>query len=317
MRRLLGALVTCVLVGGGCTSDGSPEPARGTPDTAVVDDLVPLTVANGAEIARFVDGRSEALFRFSEGDAALALSGPEGEGIVAQQRFDDRSDVVRIVDGRSETIAKNAGLLGTAVVEGTPMVVYATCNEAPGKERRGDIVLFDVRTSDTRRLADACGVEYGVSRVSFGGGVFVASATSDLTEVFRFYEPDGDEVEDRPNPTDDLPYNEPPFLSDAVLSPDGSSLAYLEAPDVSGVTGSQQKRSGDFNVVVIDERKGNELARVKLPDPATQYRRLDYDGRWLVISEGEGARVRVVDTDADDPRQVAIGAEGIASIMRS
>ena len=187
---------------------------------------------------------------------------------------------------------------------------------APGEERQGDIVLFDVVSADKRVLADACGTEYGVSRASFGGGVFVVSATSDLTEVFRFYEPDGTVVKGRPNPTDDLKYNEPPFMSDAVLEANGSSLAYLEAPDISGVTGAEQKRSGRFNVVVVDQKTGEETARVAVPDPATQYQRLDYDGRWIVLSQA-GEPVRVVDTDADDPEAIEIDVEGIASIMRS
>jgi hypothetical protein len=203
------------------------------------------------------------------------------------------------------------------MVGGVPTVVYGTCNEAAGEERKGEIVLFDLATKDKRTLADACAIEYGVARVSFGGGVFVASATSDLTEVFRFYDADGKVVKGRPNPTVDLAYNEPPFMSDAVLSPDGSELAYLEAPDISGVSGDPEKRSGRFNVVVVDQSSGEETARVALPDPTTQYRRLDFDGRWLVVSEGDGAPVRVVDTDADGLKQVPIGTEGIASIERS
>lgn len=320
MRGLAGLLVALVLMGAGCTSESSDRPSpsgSASADTpVVVEDLVPLLVADGSEVSRFVDGTRETVHRFDEGDAVLALSGPDDGSLVVQQRFDDRSNIVRIVDGRTETIAENAGLLDSALVDDAPTVVYGTCNDATEGEPQGDVVLFDVTSKQPRKLTDACGPEYGVSRASFGGDVFVISATSDLTEVFRFHGPDGAEIEDRPNPTDDLPYNEPPFMSDAVLSPDGSELAYLEAPDISGVTGAEQERSGRFEAVVVDQDSGEETVRVALPDPATQYLRLDFDGRWIVLSQGAGEYVRVVDTDADEPRQVAIGVEGVASIVR-
>jgi hypothetical protein len=312
VRRSIVALVGLVFIG--CSSGGpgtSPSPAA-----VVVDDLAPLIVANGSTISQYVDGKAETLHQLEEGEAALALSGPNAEGIVVQQRFDDRSNIIRIVEGETEVIAQNAGLLESALVDDAPTVAYAKCNDSTETEIKGDVVLFDVTSKRERTLAVACAPEYGVSRASFGGGVFVVSATSDLTEVFRFYEPDGTKVKSRPNPTDDLKYNEPPFMSDAVLSADGSSLAYLEAPDISGVTGAEQKRSGRFNVVVVDQRTGKETARIAVPDPATQYQRLDYDGRWAVLSQA-GEPVSVVDTDADDPEAIEVGVEGIASIMRS
>ena len=313
MRRLIGALVAVVVLAIGCTSDDVKEP-RPSSTPVAIEDLAPLIVANGSEISEYVDGESRTIHRLAEGRAALALSGADGDGIVVQQAFDDRSNIIRIVDDRTETIAENAGLFTTALVDGTPTIVYGTCNDSTETELKGDIVLFDVDSKDKRTLAESCGPEYGVARVSFGGGVFVASASADLTELFRFYEPSGKEIEDRPNPTKDLPYNEPPFMSDAVLSSDGSELAYLEAPDISGISGETEKRTGRFYAVVVDQESEKESARVTLPDPATQYVRLDYDGRWLVLSEGVGEPVRVVDTDADDPKPVEIGVEGVAAI---
>ena len=312
MRRGIIALLGLALVG--CSS-GDPGTSP-SPSAVVIEDLAPLIVANGSTISQYVDGKAETLQELEEGDAALALSGPNAEGIVVQQRFDDRSNIIRIIDGRTEAIAENAGLLDSALVEDAPTVVYAKCNDSTEVEAKGDVVLFDITSKRTRTLTVACAPEYGVSRASFGGGVFVVSATSDLTEVFRFYEPDGKQVKGRPNPTDDLKYNEPPFMSDAALEADGSSLAYLEAPDISGVTGAEQKRSGRFEVVVVDQKSGKESSRIAVPDPATQYQRLDYDGRWIVLSQA-GEPVSVVDTDADEPEATELGIEGIASIMRS
>ncbi len=320
MRRVTSALATFLLIATGCTSESSDDPSPSTsPGEApvVVEDIAPLIVANGPEISQYVDGEFETLHRLAEGDASLALSGPDAEGLIVQQRFDDRSNIIRVVDGRTETIAENAGLLDSVSVEDAPTVVYATCDSPPDDEPQGDVVLFDITSKRKRTLTEACAPEYGVARASFGGGVFVVSATSDLTEVFTFYEPDGTPVEDRPSPTDDLPYNEPPFMSDAVLTADGSSLAYLEAPDVSGLSGDGEKRSGRFRAVVVDQDSGKETTRVELPEPATQYQRLDYDGRWLVLSQGHGEPVRVVDTDSETPDAVQIDVEGIASIMRS
>jgi hypothetical protein len=312
-RSVVVVVLLTVLVG--CASETRPDAApSATP--VLIDDAPPLIVASGSKIYQYVNGRRDDLHRLSKGTVALALSGPDANGLVVQQELKDHSNVLRVIGGKESTFADNAGLVEAAFINDAPSVVYARCEESEGGETKGDLIIRKLGSTREKKLADSCGPEYGVGRVSFGGDVFVVSATSDLTEVFRFYKPDGTLVEDRPNPTDDLPYNEPPFMTEAVLSPDGKTLAYFEGPDTSG-RGSGAKTTG-WQLVVQDQGSGKETVRLKLDDPKEGFVRLDYDGDWVVISEGSDASVRLVDTSTNDPKEIALeGVDGIASIMRS
>ncbi len=118
--------------------------------------------------------------------------------------------------------------------------------------------------------------------------MIVTSATADLTESFEFFRPDGTGVKGRANPTDDLEYNQPPYMSDAVLSPDGDWLAYLEGPDTSFE--SPQKPVGSWVAVVLSQETGRERLRVKVANRDRCISWLDFDGRWLVMSRTEKAR---------------------------
>lgn len=111
-------------------------------------------------------------------------------------------------------------------------------------------------------IAPAFAPEFSTERGSVGGDVIVATASADLTESIAFYSPAGDEIGDRFNPTTTLAYNMPPLLSHAVLSPDGSELAWLEGPDHNGVT---QTVEGDWVLVVADSRSGANVSGRRSP----------------------------------------------------
>jgi hypothetical protein len=58
----------------------------------------------------------------------------------------------------------------------------------------------------------------------------VASAWADLTEWVGFVDAFGNDVV-LPTPTDEIPYNSPPFLTGATISNDGDTLYWVSGPD--------------------------------------------------------------------------------------
>ena len=135
------------------------------------------------------------------------------------------------------------------------------------------------------RVTVAFAPEFGITHASYGGGVIVSSAVADLTEDFVFVRPDGTRVKGLTDPTDDLAYNSPPYMSDAVLSPNGRLLAYLEGPDTSPK--SPDRPVGPWVAVVLDQKTERERLRAQVAPNEMCVTRLDFDGRWLVISRGK------------------------------
>ncbi|MDP8956880.1 MAG: hypothetical protein M3N24_07985 [Actinomycetota bacterium] len=233
---------------------------------------------------------------------------------VASRRGDE-SRLVRLRSGRVEAIdlgnAKQKHLHDVAVIGGEPRILATTYvgDENTAKaDPWGYLYVQDVDGSSRRRVTVAYRPEFGIGRASYGGGVIATSATADLTEVFEYFRPDGTQVKDRPNPTEDLPYAEPPYMSDAVLSSDGHFLAYLEGPDTSSE--SPEEQIGSWVAVVLDQNTGRERLRVEVEDKGRCVSWLDFDGRWLVISRSLKARA-----DATIPLCGVPGAEPLPVVV--
>jgi hypothetical protein len=274
-----------------------------------------LLVAYGRLVQRYADGKIETLHELEAGGVAVVVSDPRG-GVLFQRREGTRGDIFSLAGRERTHIQANATLEDAAVIDGVPSVLYTTCIRRPQREPEGYVYVMELEGQTSRRIADACRPEFFVMRVSFGGDVVVLSASSDLTEAFEFYALDGRELTERPDPTKDLPYNEPPLLIQAVLSPDGTSLAYLEGPDVSGIAGGGDVRVGDWALVVQDQRSGRETLRLDLARPADErgFARLDFDGRWAALSQSGNRPVRVVDTKDARPREIKLrDVRGVAS----
>lgn len=297
----------------------APSCARGS--------LPPLLVARDSDVYRYVDGRLRKIGSV-QGAAGLAVEGAEGDVIVRRdfgRPAGVRSQIVLMKEDGDPPVtqlqtsaAPKIVLYEAAVIEGVTHVLYATLDEQAETETRGSLFLFDLNDAGSSKITDAFGPEFFMERASFGGGAIVTSAACDLTECFSFYRPDGTEVEDRPNPTDDLEYNAPPFMAQAVLGPDGRALAYLEGPDIDGA-GDPEKRIGEWELVVGDQMDGAERLRLVVAPTDVEIVWLDFDGRWAVMSVESGAGdarpVLVVDTEADDPRPRELtDVVGIATI---
>ncbi|MGH2758613.1 MAG: hypothetical protein ACRDKJ_03510 [Actinomycetota bacterium] len=312
----------------------TPTPGRILPVTEAswATGLPALIVANGSEVNRYRRGAPTRIGTL-EGEAHVAFAAGAGT-VIAQHVQDKRSELVRLRRGRNvqriDTGAAYASLLDVATIDGARRMLFSTYH-APAGERgdtAGYLYLENLSGGDRRRLTESDGPEFGITHASYGGGTIVASAWSDLTERFLFLRPDGDEITDRLNPTEDLPYGNPPYMSDAVLSPDGRLMAYLEGPDWNQL---EQAQTGDWVAVILDQQTNRERLRVHVADGDQCVPRLDFDGRWLVVSrakwdERDGALVcepsavrslpvSVIDTSADEQQIVVIvDVKGIATI---
>jgi hypothetical protein len=318
LQRRAAALVWLLLLAS-CGTDHGPQTGP-----AITDGLPPLIVFSGQRVWRYADGAERELFELDEGTVALALHGPR-DGIVIQQQLEESSNVLRVMGDDAEIVERDAELFETATIADVPSVVYGKCAEVEGGNE-GDILVRELTSGHTRSIGMNCGPEYGVTSVSFGGDTFVTSAGCDLSECVSFASVDGDRVE-RKSPTDDLPYNDAPYMRDASLSPDGKLLAYLEGPDVSGRT--PEKETGDWTLVVLEQPSGEEQIRVPFARRDRYVNRLDFDGRWAILSfadrevefgqwsgiaEGEPGPVAAIDTTADEPSLRELGFRGVATI---
>jgi len=217
-------------------------------------------------------------------DAWLALDDGVG-GVIVERRVEQgRSELLRVTpEGEQPIDTSGSGIFlhDVIAIDGTPHIVYTTLDEETQAEVKGYVVLQNLATGEARQLAPAFQPEYSVERVSSAVGVLVASAFADLTESFDFFTLDGEPVPDISNPTRDLPYASPPLLAHAVLSTDGSQIAYLEGPDWDGV---RQREVGEWVVVIRNLQTGEERYRALVGGREIRITWMDFDGRWLVIS---------------------------------
>jgi hypothetical protein len=311
VRRLTASVILLLVVS--CTNGPEPSP-RPTPSPVLIEGLPPLLTALGRLAQRYADGKLETLTSLDKGGVALVVSDPRG-GVLFQGVKPLEGMIFRLMDGKRSTVKTNASLQDALVIDGAPSLVFSTCVDRPNSEPEGYVYVMDLESGRTRRLTDACRAEFFVSRVSVGGDTVVTTASSDLTEAFNYVTTDGRELADLPNPTDELPYNEPPRLLEAVLSPDGTELAYLEGPDSSGIAGDL-KLIGGWVLVVLDQETGEERLRLKLAPPADElgFVHLDFDGRWAVVSQALSRPIRVIDTQSDQPREIKLrNVKGTAS----
>lgn len=341
LRRIRRPVVGVLLLGAalgaaGCTDGDAPPVGEGTrtppsgthtPET----DQPSLLLAHDHRVSVYRNGELEEVGSVG-GTATLAIDAGEA-GVVVEEVLEEdprRSRLVLLEDGEPEPLdtaeADVVNLFDVARVEGEPHVLYGTVRRGEGREPEGDVLLEALDSGDRTRVTAAAAPEFGVYRASYADGIIVTSATVDLTEAFGFYRPDGTALTDRPNPTEDLPYNAPPFMAHAVLGPTGEVLAYLEGPDFEG-GGAGQERVGEWELVLLDLITGDERQRIRVAPQEEEVVWLDFDGRWAVVSRAERTEigvaggdplpVLVVDTRAEDaaPEELTdvVGRASLAS----
>lgn len=308
-----------VFVGAACADEeGSrvDEGARATVSpTQTPDPHEPsLVVAHGRRVSVYQDGELEEVGSVG-GRASLAVDAGEA-GLVVEEILDEdrrQSRLVVLGDGMDPvpldtSEADVVKLYDAAVIDDEPHVLYGTVRGGQQREPEGDVLLQGLESGDRVTITEAARPEFGVYQASYGGGIIVTSATADLTEIFGFYHPDGTEVADRPNPTEDLAYNAPPFMAHAALDPTGEVLAYLEGPDVEG-GGTGQELVGEWELVLLDLGTGDERHRVRVAPQEEAVVWLDFDGRWAVISKAE--RTEIIGKGGDPLPAVVVDTRAV------
>lgn len=286
---------------------GAPQAAQdiwvaATDDTSGEGGHPPVLATDGVTVQRLEDGTVEVVGRV---EPVAGLAAGDGAGTVVVERLpapgaDAAEGLVELGESGAAPVptaeAQRIILYDMVRRDGVPHVLYGRRTDGQGEEPAGPVVLHNLSTGATTTITTAFAVEFHTAGASAARDLVVTSGFADLTETFAFHRYDGSEVEDRYDPTADLPYNAPPQLVHATLSPDGDKLAYLSGPDWVGPVGTT--RQGRWELVVVD-RAGNEEVRLTLAAKDAELTHLDYDGRWALVSaaaEGDPRPPLLVDT---------------------
>lgn len=305
-------------------SPETSEVAAADESTALSADTGPWTLtseplANAAGPPRMLVSDGDVITRIDRGVAVevadperrIGLAAGAGDGVVVYEELETDEDgvdtSVRLIrlapDGTAAAVpigAHRSVELHDIVRFGAGIGLVFTRFRDPSDvddEVTGVLLFQDLATGERRQLAEAAGPEFFVSHASGSRDGVAFTAVADLTEVVRFVGWDGTPVE-RPGPTDDLAYGQPPFVTSAILSPDGTEIASVEGPEVGGDDGSL---IGEWQVVV-DDADGEQL-RLTVADTTLASVEIDFDGRWLLVSglgvDGPVAPL-LIDTEATD-----------------
>ena len=319
MRKLLLALA---LIVAGCSGDdGSTVTAEDADEPTTTSTVATLTerggdvrilVASGDQVLRWVDGTVELV--------------AEAGGAVAVAYGDGRGAVVAEVDGALVDLRSGAPmplgpggpgralLFDLVTIDGDAHALYGVRDDSEG-EAKGDVALLALTSGARRVLATGYAPEYHTFAGSIGGGMLAISSYSDLTESVTMYPLEDGTPEPAWSPTIDLAYNAPPLVLDAILSPDGATIAWLSGPDIDGVA-PDQPPVGEWEVIVAD-LSGTEQTRLplRLLDDGETAVRLDYDGARLVVSieRDETPQAPLLLDPAADTQRRLDGVTGVAT----
>lgn len=306
-RKLL--VATALLVG--ACSDSDVRVASEDAETSTTETTAPETppgtgrtgppailVASGSKIVR-VDGDDADVVGEVDGEATIAY----GDGVSGIQAVEVDGTLVGMIDGSPMQLDPGAPgkvlLFDLEYIDGVPHALYGVLDAKPDAEQEGRLLLRSMTGAEPRDLGAAYAVEFTTFAGSIGGGLVSVSAYTDLTESVDIFPLDGSGPPNPWTPTRDLAYNEPPLVLDAILAPDGATIAWLSGPDASGSQGVGDQTVGSWEVVVAD-LDGGESHRIALEDEPRPTR-LDYDGGRLLVSR-EGAAALLIEL-ADGSKQ--------------
>ncbi|MEZ5166005.1 MAG: hypothetical protein R2695_05760 [Acidimicrobiales bacterium] len=191
-----------------------------------------LLVAEGRAVRSYPDGTGLVETRYAVARLLEAGDGSVFTNEAAGTPGDPyRVEVAVYRPGAERRVLDASSVFDIGTVDGTEVVFVEP--PAPDGFIFGGIEAWAV--DDLRmvaRLEPPAEAEFGVLTFDWNDTtqVGVATAWSDLTESVFFVDAAGNRV-DLPSPTDDLDYNEPPFVTAATISLDGGTLYWLEGPD--------------------------------------------------------------------------------------
>ncbi len=295
-------------------------------------DAPAILVSDGDTIRRVARGEASLV---ADPEERIGTAVGDGRGTVFYETLRTSSDgvdeafgLVRLrPDGTSSRLtlaAHRVVQLQDAVVDGeTTKILYAIFRDPAmvDDEVTGTLQLRNLTTGRVTTLADAAWPNALLTRASLGTGVVALTySENDTTTVVEFHDLTG-AVEARPSPSDGV-VDGPPFIGSAVVSPDGSELAYVEEPDPRFSDEGADlaaDRVDDWQVVVADDT--GEQVRFTVADHSLAAVTIDFDGRWLLVSgrtaEGD-VEPLLIDTESTDlPAYLVTGVRGVARIESS
>ncbi len=227
----------------------------------------------------------------------------------------DSSEVARVLPGGALApgVSGRVRLSSQGWVGDRPAVVIIDADPDHLRAQDPDgygAVFVEFASGERVDVKQAGGPEYGVVSMTIGDGRLLEGAWSDLSELFRYFDLEGQPIEGLFSPTDTAPYNAPPLYQwpiAAVGASGASTLSWVEGPDYDGAT---NEIVGGWSLVLADAASGHESLRVDLGQPGAALAHADFDGRfWVgtfdVAGEGDqqvaAGRVVVVDTAAVAP----------------
>ena len=304
--------------------------------------LPAVRLDDAREAPRMLVSDGDTIRRVDHGEVAVVVDPEErigtavgdGRGTVFYETLrtnrdgvDEAFGVVRLrPDGTSSrlTLAPHevVRLQDAVIDETTTKILYALFRDPATVDGdvTGTLQLRDLTTGRVTTLADAAWPNVLLTRASMSRDAVALTYDENDTTVVEFHDLAG-AAERRPSPTDGLA-DGPPFISSAVLSPDGSELAYVEGPDPrfsDEVADLPADRVDDWQVVVADDT--GEQVRFTVADTTLVSVTVDFDGRWLVVSgrDVDGpVEPLLIDTEATDlPAYLVTGVRGDARIESS
>ena len=198
----------------------------------------------------------------------ISPSGESGHFLQASDIADDLGPVtIRLED--------------IAVVDGSPRVLYIV-EGGDFLDRYEEVWWYDLTSGVSAPVYRMVAFESTITRVSQVGNVMVLSISFEGGTSFEYLDADGQRIEVA-GPYQDLRGGAPdyPILIDqAVLSPDGTRLAYVEIEDFT--TAEDGYLFADL--VVWDLVGSSEMQRVEIElRDGARPGRLDYDGVGVVL----------------------------------
>ncbi len=283
-------------------STSTPMPSTTAPSTttpiAVTVPRALVTVRGGRQVI-LLDGADETDV-FTEDGVEQAYHLAAGQIVVTQQG-------VNVVIARPRTFGlpqtlPDMQLMDVGVYHGHNVVLTVDLHNDVLHNNWRWISLFDLSTWKLTRTKLSIAPGTTLDHVSIAGDLFVMSGVSDEGGPFVLYRHIDNSFDTTlPNPVAGNLAAGP--IANAVISPDGTRLAYLE---------------NARDLVVTDVKSGTLLTRVRISDetyfPGDA---VDFDGRWAVVTRGDARAVPagtpgppavLVDTTAAHPAAIDIMA---------
>jgi len=255
------------------------------------------------------------------------------DGTIFTREYEDVDEEVLVEiaryapDGTRSVVDEIVELYDVTVVDGVEALIGAVAS-ADGFGFGGVKALAVDGYGEVADFGLAAEAVFGVTDFmwSEAAGIGVATAWSDLTEWIGFVDIDGNVVT-LPSPTDELPYNSPPYVTAATISFDGSTLYWAEGPDWGFDTETNESGpvAGEWVLRGADIETGEERLYWPLSESVLDSAELniesieDLDG-WILINRSmlEGTTPTflaplVLDLTFEEPGLSVFPAIGVAN----